>query len=195
LGKDNHAEESWTAPNSKKLWIRDFLPTQLPKARIFLFGYNSNPAFKSGNQGVYEQANNLLVKLSLERDEAPNRPLIFICHSLGGLVVKRAMVQAQQGQKFQPLLRSVYGLVFFGTPHRGGNNAVVGRMVASIARAVLGNPTNSYIEALQQNSFFAEAMSYDFNNRKEDFQVLTFFETLPSKLGMVGTPVLHLTLS
>jgi len=87
--KENHAEKTWTADN-KKLWLRDFLPESLPNARILLFGYNSNVAIKSSTAGVLEQAVNLLNRLKSRRKDVPlQRPIIFIAHSLGGLVVKR----------------------------------------------------------------------------------------------------------
>lgn len=87
--KVDHATATWTALRSKKLWLRDFLPNRIPKARIMIFGYDANVALGSGTDGVCEQATNLYQRLYYERQEAPNRPLIFICHSLGGLVVKR----------------------------------------------------------------------------------------------------------
>jgi len=163
---------------SGKLWLRDFLPHQIPPSRIFLFAYNANPAFSSGNEGVYEQPNNLLVKLLVERDESPDRPLIFICHSLGGLIVKRAIVQAQQSQTYQQLGKSVRGLVFFGTPHRGGKNADLGDVAASIAYLVLRTPANSYLEALKSNNFFAEALRHDFRNRQDDLPSVKCPETI-----------------
>lgn len=64
--KENHAEATWTASNGK-MWIRDFLPAQLPTARIFLFGYNANVAFETSIAGVDEHAENLLNRLKLKR--------------------------------------------------------------------------------------------------------------------------------
>lgn len=173
----DHAEVTWTASNGK-IWLKDFLPNQLKRpARIFLFSYNANPAFNSNSEGVHEQAKNFLNHLDLQRDDAPDRPLFFICHGLGGLVVKRAIVQAQQNRKYGRLLKSLYGLVFFATPHGGGNHAGLGDIVANIARAILHTSKNNYLEALRKNSFFAEALRDDFRNRLDDFQIVTFYET------------------
>jgi hypothetical protein len=61
-----HAEATWTSAG--KLWLKDFLPDHLPNARVLLFGYNSNVAFKTSNAGVREQADNLLNWLHLKRD-------------------------------------------------------------------------------------------------------------------------------
>jgi hypothetical protein len=71
------------------MWLRDFLPKKTPNARILLFGYNSNAALATSAAGVQDQAEVLFSRLVRERKSAPNRPLIFICHSLGGLIVKR----------------------------------------------------------------------------------------------------------
>ncbi|KAK3936742.1 hypothetical protein QBC46DRAFT_345329 [Diplogelasinospora grovesii] len=48
-----HAEQTWTAENGR-MWLRDFLPMTLPKARILLFGYNANVAFETSIDGVRE---------------------------------------------------------------------------------------------------------------------------------------------
>lgn len=55
------------------MWLRDegFLRTALPNARVLLFGYNSNVAFKSSTAGVHEQAENLLNRLEEARIVRP----------------------------------------------------------------------------------------------------------------------------
>lgn len=50
-----------------------------------------------------------------------NRPLFFIAHSIGGLVVKNALVRASQKTKFQDIMDDCHGVTFFGTPHRGSS--------------------------------------------------------------------------
>jgi hypothetical protein len=60
-------------------------------------------------------------------------------------------------------------------------------MIASIAKAILNNPSNNYLEALKSNSYFAEILRNDFMERQEDFYVRTFFETLPMPhIGIVS---------
>jgi hypothetical protein len=87
-GSANHAQETWT--NGDKLWLKDFLPTSLPKpARVMLFAYNSSPAIDSSAIKLDDHAKQLLHWLSLEREDVSQRPIVFICHSLGGLVVKQ----------------------------------------------------------------------------------------------------------
>ncbi|KAF2110706.1 hypothetical protein BDV96DRAFT_667086 [Lophiotrema nucula] len=47
------------------------------------------------------------------------RPLMFVAHSLGGLIVKQALIIAnQQHLKYRSFLDTLSGIVFLGTPHR-----------------------------------------------------------------------------
>lgn len=73
-------------------WIMDFLPSQLPNARVFSYGYDSNFVRSSSVAGIPEFAMNLLAWLKLKRssEREKQRPLLFICHSLGGIIVKKA---------------------------------------------------------------------------------------------------------
>jgi hypothetical protein len=105
--KPDHARATWTSGG--KLWLSDFLPSRLTKpSRVMLFEYNSSPAMGAAAIKLDDHAKNLLQWLAVRRkvrsrlremvrcgvlrlhQDFPNRPLIFICHSLGGLVVKEA---------------------------------------------------------------------------------------------------------
>lgn len=60
-------------------------------ARIMSYGYDSTTAFSKSVTGIEDQARILIDALSLERESQSekNRPLIFIAHSLGGIIVKK----------------------------------------------------------------------------------------------------------
>ncbi|KAE8440997.1 hypothetical protein EG329_006134 [Mollisiaceae sp. DMI_Dod_QoI] len=180
---DFHAENTWTADDKNKtIWLSnpDFLPKHLPNARVFLFGYNSNVAFSMSTTGVFEQAANLLDHLERERSSAPSRPLIFLCHSLGGIVVKQALVTAKLTECHRPIFESTCGVMFFGTPHRGGNKANFGGVLASIARFVGGQPGNTFMDALKKDSLFAKTLHQLFKPVAETLLVVSFYETTPT---------------
>lgn len=104
--------------------------------------------------------------------------------------MKQAIAQAQSGGKsgvYADLLDSVYGLVFFGTPHRGGDHTSLGDIAAKIAGSITNSKKNSLMEALKKNSFFAEAVKENFRNRLNDFLILTFYESRKLK-GTVVRP-------
>ncbi|KAI1177631.1 hypothetical protein F4777DRAFT_540755 [Nemania sp. FL0916] len=181
----SHATATWTA--NGKLWLRDFLPKRVPRARICLYGYNSSVALGSSAAGIREHGENMLNHLEQARTNSPRRPIIFLCHSLGGLVVKRALVHAKSDATYKQIWESTFGLVFFATPQQGGNHAGFGELLASIARSMLRNPSNTFMAALKGNSQVLSAITDDFRQMLEDFQIISFYETRP--LGAFGIVV------
>jgi hypothetical protein len=92
--KDSAVEktESKRVSESKLVfWPRDLLPAELPKARILTYGYNADTyrgVFQPGNtNSILQHGDDLSVKLerSLRNTKGP---IIFLGHSLGGLVIK-----------------------------------------------------------------------------------------------------------
>ncbi|KUJ12820.1 uncharacterized protein LY89DRAFT_622819, partial [Mollisia scopiformis] len=94
-GIKGHPHRTWTHPNGEK-WLEDYLPKDFPNTRILTFGYNAQ-VFTSSRGCIIDYAEQLLQNLAsvrASRDQKasfvlPNRPIIFVCHSLGGLVVKK----------------------------------------------------------------------------------------------------------
>ncbi|KAF8522705.1 hypothetical protein BU17DRAFT_34923, partial [Hysterangium stoloniferum] len=88
-GFDGHREASWTADNGQ-LWLRDFLPQTIPTARIWSYGYDAYTENASSQQTLHGHAKDFLAKLSMyrEADRTTRRPIIFIAHSLGGIILK-----------------------------------------------------------------------------------------------------------
>ena len=41
-GLNGHREKTWTHAESGTFWLRDLLPTALPGARIYSYGYDAN---------------------------------------------------------------------------------------------------------------------------------------------------------
>ncbi|KAL6236379.1 hypothetical protein BDW75DRAFT_239330 [Aspergillus navahoensis] len=182
--KERHAERTWESDG--KIWLRDFIPNELPQARIMLFGYNSNVSIQSSSAGVREQAQNLLSRLWLERQDCVTRPIIFIAHSLGGIVVKEALVQAKLGHTYQSIRIATYGIAFFGTPHRGSHLAKLGEILGKAVRAFLRTPNNTFINALKENDLYANELSANFGQLLEDYKYINFYETLPLRsLGII----------
>lgn len=90
-GLAGHAFGSWAA--SPHMWLRDFLPSDIPGARVLLYGYDSNLAGNQSRNILFDFSNNFVAKLytmrSLSRSE--DRPMILIGHSLGCLIIKDAL--------------------------------------------------------------------------------------------------------
>jgi hypothetical protein len=88
---------TWTDKASKTLWLRDLLPQSpyFAACRILTFGYDAKvwivPARVNAQGRVFTFAEQLLVEVRTDRirNHAVKRPIIFIGHPLGGIVIKK----------------------------------------------------------------------------------------------------------
>ena len=91
-GITNEGIQQPTSSPFEVFWPRDLLPKRFPEFRIFTWGYDVDidHAFSGTSTAtVFQHAANLLADLSdVRMSEAEIRPLFFVAHSLGGIVVK-----------------------------------------------------------------------------------------------------------
>ncbi len=166
---------------------------------MFTFGYNANVAFGNTTADIVDHARDLLGCLidQREHESETGRPIIFVAHSLGGIIVKQALVMAHEGSQFINIREHTLGVVFFGTPHRGSSKASYGMILADIAATVMHKPNSKLIDALQSNSAPLTSLTARFHTLAIDFQVVTFYEMQPIKgltsLVSIGTCIQPLT--
>ncbi|SPJ73908.1 related to kinesin light chain [Fusarium torulosum] len=182
---DDHARKTWTMGD--KLWLKDFLPNALARpARVMLFEYNSSPAIGATAIKLAGHANNLLQWLKLKRKSDPQKPLVFICHSLGGLIVKEALVAATLDVTYKSIVEATRLLVFFATPHQGGNYASLGDIVAKIVRTGMSKPRNDLLDALKESSDQVTQRFEQARHLPERCLVVSFYEgDSYGKLGLI----------
>ena len=85
-----------TSNNPKSIfWPEQLLPTDIPNAKIFTYGYNTNVVgglFRGPDMNnVSQHANDLLINLKSELRN--KKPIIFVAHSMGGILVKDVSIQ------------------------------------------------------------------------------------------------------
>jgi pimeloyl-ACP methyl ester carboxylesterase len=51
------------------------------------------------------------------------RPIVFVTHSLGGIIVKEALRIAEHNDQYGPILQMTRGIIFLATPHCGSGVA------------------------------------------------------------------------
>ncbi|TLS27388.1 hypothetical protein PpBr36_05292 [Pyricularia pennisetigena] len=185
-GLDGHPFATWTASASAEnsmvgpLWLRDFLPSEnLPDARVYSYGYDAKSWLtESKGSGLRTFSHLLLQSLVWARDgRLSNRPLVFVCHGVGGLVVKQALVTAHINQKEYPGVHSsVKGVMFLGVPHRGAGSLTVHQIMADML--VLGGlkaalpPGPDLLKKLQAEPGGIDKLSTDFRNHIKSHVVL-----------------------
>lgn len=104
--------DSWrnhgTGTSENVMWLADLLPKHVPNARIMTFGHRQVPNGPSvlSSQGLRKIALEILKQLSSKRNKH-QPPIVFICHSLGGVILKRVSI-ATCGRSLIAILTGVY---------------------------------------------------------------------------------------
>jgi hypothetical protein len=91
-GLNGHYERTWqeTGPDGPPVyWLRDFLPSQMPKAGIMSYVYNSTVLFSKSEADFGTFPEQFLEDILNWRKRGMVRPIIFVCYSLGGIVFKK----------------------------------------------------------------------------------------------------------
>ncbi|PTB38489.1 hypothetical protein M441DRAFT_29846 [Trichoderma asperellum CBS 433.97] len=86
-----------------------------------IYGYESTVTGSKSMQNLEDFATKFNASLQTLANATIIRPIILIGYSLGGLIIKQALVLLSQSKKEddQKLIRAIYGVVFFGTLHHG----------------------------------------------------------------------------
>ncbi|TWU71008.1 hypothetical protein ED733_002087 [Metarhizium rileyi] len=119
--------KAWTDADTGALWMRDLFPHKKYGARNLICEYDATRLVTPGGpstSGIYDEASELIHHLSAMRTDAESRPIVFICHEIGGLIVKRALAFSQSRRDaklahIRSIHVSTYGVIFMATPHRG----------------------------------------------------------------------------
>ncbi|GAW17446.1 hypothetical protein ANO14919_069030 [Xylariales sp. No.14919] len=184
--------------NPELFWPLTFLPLEpdLCLSRILTFGYNAN-FLKSGNlsTSVLDFAKGLLFDLKYAKDELKedlnmgNVPLIFVVHSMGGLIVKEAYIQGQNDPEYEAIVRAITAIAFLATPHRGTNLA---ETLNRILQSVILTNSKQYVAELARNSFTLQKLNEQFRHIAPRLDIVSFYETQPTPIGLKSAKVMVL---
>lgn len=198
-GLTGNRDSTWTADGQSTPWPATLLPPRLSRARILTYGYDAYILRKSvtSSNRLIDHATNLLNDLTTDRAncKASSRPLIFVAHSLGGLVSKKTILLSRNNP--EPHLRGIFdctkGIAFMGTPHRGSWMADWAEMPAS-ALGLAKTTNKSLLKILETDNQFLESIQVGFWSMMRELreagrplEVTCFFEELP--LPVVGKVV------
>lgn len=176
---DDHAWDTWRTPagTEERLWLRDDLPSFLPKARIFLYEYHATAVFGQDNDTFIGKADELLEAIRIKRSGAESRPIILLGHSMGGLLIKQALINALQNERYRPIKNATKGLAFFATPHNGGNPRLVsiGSIAAKIAKKAGFQRRDDVMKALKKDSTFSSIMRENWQQQLLQYNILSFW--------------------
>jgi len=128
------------------MWIRDVLPKSLPGVRAIVYGYNTTLVGSKSFQSMSNIAQTLISQLKSGgwNIASSSKPIIFLAHSLGGLVLKDAIVQmADRENSVREILENLRGAVMFGVPSLGMEQSHLMAMVE-------GQPNEALVYSLSR---------------------------------------------
>ncbi|KAM0542036.1 hypothetical protein ACHAO7_010158 [Fusarium culmorum] len=198
-GLTGNRTSTWTARGQPAPWPKTLLPSELPRACILTYGYDAYVVSKSvaSSNRLIDHATNLLTDLTNDRRRrnASSRALIFVVHSLGGLVCKEAILLSRNNpnRSRQDFFTHVKGVVFMGTPHKGSWMADWSGIPAK-ALGLVKSTNRSLLEVLETNNQYLESIHVRFLSMMREqreagrqLEVVCFFEELA--LSAVGKVV------
>ncbi|KAL8308788.1 hypothetical protein RB593_006884 [Gaeumannomyces tritici] len=184
-GFGSHPLAAFKAQRFPDVWIRDWLPQDFPKLDVLTYGYGSHFDDPNASGDIHEWADSFRSDLrayrSMTRGNANFKPLIFIVHSLGGLVFKDAVVSMANSAIFpgdQKTVKCIHDVFFFAVPSQGMDTedmeVMAGRLPARITAALLNQ---NFLHRMRQtlNTQFDQAFPY------KDSTIYQFYEALPTK--------------
>ncbi|KAI9888888.1 MAG: hypothetical protein M1814_006177 [Vezdaea aestivalis] len=184
--------------NPDLFWPLKFLPLDrdIGQARILSFGFNASFQRRGKEQvSIVDFAKELLFDLKFgtnndqESLEIGSVPLIFVVHSMGGLIIKEAYILGQNDPQYEHIIKSIVAIMFLATPHRGTNLATVLNWI--LTSTFLSN-AKQYINDLHQNSAALQKLNDQFRHIAPRLDIVSFYETRPTPIGLKAMPVMIL---
>lgn len=137
-GLDGGSWSTWHPQGQPGLFWPAWLGEDVPGLGIWSLGYAvSASAWRGHSMPLYDRAEHTLDLLEL--DGIGQRPVAFICHSLGGLLIKQLLRTAHDtpNPAWQGLARHTRLMVFLSTPHSGANLASWLHYVGTLLRTTV----------------------------------------------------------
>ena len=191
-GLTGNAYDTWLHQKSGVHWPSKLLRQDMRDARILSFGYDAdivnfwNPA---SNSRLSNHAENMIGDLvrNRERTDTETRKILFVGHSLGGLVIKRALHYSRSAVEshLRQIEHCTAGIVFLGVPHYGAELASWADFGTRVVR-LFKRVNEDILRVLQRGSEMLRTIHNDFHKilrlRKDEgseISITCFFEELP----------------
>ncbi|KAK0085773.1 hypothetical protein PV326_005798 [Microctonus aethiopoides] len=129
-GKQLRKENMDGNTHRTECWPKDWLPKDIPSIRVIGINYDTNLSLWNPpcpiihmRSTINERSVEFVTKLVTAG--VGKRPVIWICHSMGGLLVKQMLVEEWKTGDKHNLCKNTKGIIFYSTPHRGSQVAAL----------------------------------------------------------------------
>ena len=177
-GLDGDAETSWTMSAEDHGTWPTLFARDLPDYGVYSLGYPASPSHWLGHSMPLEdRGRGILQELVLEGLGV--HPIVFVCHSLGGLVVKQVLRTAASipNHEWNSIASSTRGIAFLATPHTGARLADYVKHLSILFR------WTKSIDDLRSNEASLRDLNIWFreNCKHLNIEVCVYHETKPTR--------------
>lgn len=113
-----------------------------------------------------------------------NRPIMLVCHSLGGIIAKQALCVAnKQFSRYGAIVNAVVGIVFFSTPHRYGDRTTSFTRFRDVLEATTGKNIKFPNANIEQEGALLLDLAGRFEGISLRTPILSVYELKESKIS------------
>ncbi|KAI3761171.1 hypothetical protein L1987_51581 [Smallanthus sonchifolius] len=165
-------------------WPAEWLSADFPHARLFSLKYKTNLTQWSGSSLPLQEVSSMLLE-KLITAGIGDRPVVFVTHSMGGLVVKQMLHQARTESR-DNIVNNTIGVVFYSCPHFGSKLADLPWRMGFVLRPAptIGELRSGSPRLLKLNDFIRRL------HKKGSLDVLSFCEVIRVDFTKV-TPIVE----
>lgn len=171
-GLDGDAVRTWSQRRTETFWP-EWLGQDFDDVAVWTVNYD---AWSSGWRGrsmpLQDRAVNLMTQM--QNFGIGERPLCFVAHSMGGVLVKEILLRAAEGRtEFTSFATRTRGVVFLATPHTGSGLAAAVDALGLLYRGTAA------VEDLKRNEPHLRHLNDRYRNWVAEAGIhnLVFFET------------------
>ncbi|KAF8530037.1 hypothetical protein BU17DRAFT_35995 [Hysterangium stoloniferum] len=188
-GLNGHYIRTWEH-ESGVMWLKDLLPKDISRARVLTYGYDADINPQKSYQTIHDHAETFLAKLVNWRKETKtSRPIIFIVHDLGGIILIIGLGQADAANAthlidHKSIVLSTYGIISLGTPYQGINTrpryradaSFLGRLWDWIHSYFVSTPNAPLVKEVKPNSPTLQEALSRYKAISQQFRTIFYYE-------------------
>ncbi|XP_072358781.1 protein SERAC1 isoform X3 [Scyliorhinus torazame] len=170
--------------NYTECWPKTWLAADCPSLRILSVEYDSNLSDWRSKCPVEDERKSLAYRgrellTKLKAAGVGDRPVVWIAHSMGGLLVKKMLLDASEDPEMRSVVQNTQGIVFYSVPHSGSRLAEY-----SVSARFLLFPSVE-VKELSKDSPALRELNNNFTKlvREHEVNILSFGEMLPTYIG------------
>ncbi|XP_037039929.1 protein SERAC1 isoform X2 [Bradysia coprophila] len=178
-------------------WPMDWLPFDCPNLRIIGINYETaltewqakHTCTCEKGRGTLKNRSDELMKSLADAGLGKDRPIVWVGHSMGGLLIKEIIVQAMNdsNEDIKKLALNTRGILFLGTPHKGSSVAKLKQHIQFLL-----SPTIE-VKELEENGSFLLSLHDKFvdylHEMNEKVNIVSVVEGSPTMLTSFKFPI------